>query len=276
MLFFGKDGLHWECHECEANETWPQGEGEGAYQYDPVKPIRRGLYGGLKELSAFHPAGNKESVKEFCQVWEWIIRAYTTAKLTFPSDILIAISGLVNVIKARTGLTFLHGHWKELLPIDLLWHVEGHEGRIKSVSQPTWSWASLQGIERNAELGPVEWRRGSTGFPEQYQTVTEVVSLDTLPSKLPIDMDSDMLNAIVLHGALLPAVLTRADADHASLEGDRAPSSAEQTEFGRLASNLWVDVTPCGRMNVHYLVMEQMHKEFAPKQRLTGLLLRRK
>ena len=230
------------------------------------------MYGGLKELSAFHPAGNEESVEKFCQVWEWIIRAYTTAKLTFPSDILIVISGLVNVIKARTGLTSLHGHWKELLPIDLLWHVEGHEGRIKSVSQLTWSWASLQGIEGNAEHGPVEWRRGRAGF----QTVTEVVSLDTLPSKLPIGMHSDMPNAIVLNGALLPAVLTRADADYASLEGDRAPSSAEQTEFGRLASNLWVDITLWGRMNVHCLVMERLRKEFAPMQRLTGLLLRRK
>lgn len=116
---------------------------------------------------------------------------------------------------ARTGLTFLHRHRKEILPLDLMWHVDGHVGRIESISQPTWSWASLQGIERNAEHGPVEWRRGRAEFPEQYRTVTEVVSP----------------NAIVLH-ALLPAVLTRADADHASLEGDHAPSSSEQTEFG--------------------------------------------
>ena len=196
------------------------------------------MYGALKELSGFHPAENEDSVKQFYRVWEWIIKAYTTAKLTFPSHILIAISGLVNVIKARTGLTFVHGHWKELLPLDLMWHVEGHAGRIKSVSQPSWSWASLQGIERNTEHGPVEWRRYRTGFPEQYRTVTEIVSLDTLPSKLPIEMDSEVPNAIVLHGALLPAVLTRADTDHASLKGDRAPSSSEQTEFGRLASNL--------------------------------------
>ena len=71
-------------------------------------------------------------------------------------------------------------------------------------------------------------------------------------------------------------MLTRADADHASLEGDRAPSSAEQIEFGRLASNLWVDITLGGRMEVHCLVMERLRKEFAPMQRLTGLLLRRK
>jgi hypothetical protein len=75
---------------------------------------------------------------------------YTRGNLTFESDKLAALSGVVREIQKATGHTYMEGLWKEFLLTDLLWYMmEGRGHRLETKSgpnTPTWSWASLEGV----------------------------------------------------------------------------------------------------------------------------------
>lgn len=107
----------------------------------------------------------------FSHCWYEIVEPYSRGKLTFSSDKLVALSGIVKEIQASTGYTYLAGLWKEHLVTDLVWFaVEGPGRRLINTSltkpaedhgknssveadsttstklAPTWSWASVEGV----------------------------------------------------------------------------------------------------------------------------------
>lgn len=66
-------------------------------------------------------SGQQIGMSSFSHCWYGIVEAYTRGKLTFPTDKLVAISGIVKEIQVATGYTYLAGLWKEHLLTDLLW-----------------------------------------------------------------------------------------------------------------------------------------------------------
>src|SRR5262249_10973151 len=65
----------------------------------------------------------------FAYVWQRLVEVYSQCQMTNEEDKLIAINGIVDAIKTRTGYQCLAGLWRPILPLDLLWCVRnGSQG----------------------------------------------------------------------------------------------------------------------------------------------------
>jgi hypothetical protein len=83
--------------------------------------------------------------------WYNVLADYTNRNLTFPSDKLVAISGIANVVGNFLRDEYFAGLWRKSLPQSLLWSPYDeenlpHPGYIATRSSqyraPSWSWAS--------------------------------------------------------------------------------------------------------------------------------------
>lgn len=157
-LFFGRHELLWHCRgtkscQCTAGAT------------DYVKALM-----GIGEFSDFVklPKSDLQS-QQYTQLnpvaqWHELVAVYSKTKLSFQSDKLAAIHGIVEYLRPlRTpDAEYLAGLWSDSLVSDLLWSIKGiphgavpEDGlRLRADSMhktewssdrwlfPTWSWAS--------------------------------------------------------------------------------------------------------------------------------------
>ncbi|KAK0647146.1 heterokaryon incompatibility protein-domain-containing protein [Cercophora newfieldiana] len=101
--------------------------------------------------------------------WEDIVRVYTRAELTFPSDKLVALGGLARHMKALLDDTYIAGLWLRHLHGNLLWHAgRDSEGTVmrphfstpscphadvrEQYRAPSFSWASTDDAMSSGEL----------------------------------------------------------------------------------------------------------------------------
>jgi hypothetical protein len=95
-------------------------------------------------------------------LWHRVVEEYTRRNLTFPSDKLIAISGIASWFETRvmgprselSSEAYLTGLWRQNLIVNLLW-TSGRDWASETrhaaeYRSPSWSWASME--------GPVEYR----------------------------------------------------------------------------------------------------------------------
>lgn len=84
------------------------------------------------------------------EAWVKLVRSYTTRNLSYGTDKLPALSGLVHTIEKQTGDVCFAGLWKSHLPSSLCWEIH-HEGTTDPASRsrpaqwraPSWSFASV-------------------------------------------------------------------------------------------------------------------------------------
>ncbi|KAN0095112.1 hypothetical protein V8E51_015823 [Hyaloscypha variabilis] len=86
------------------------------------------------------------------QSWYNVLADYTNRNLTFPSDKLVAISGIANVVGSFMRDDYFAGLWRKSLPQSLLWSPYDEEDlpnpgytatRSAQYRAPSWSWASV-------------------------------------------------------------------------------------------------------------------------------------
>jgi hypothetical protein len=82
------------------------------------------------------------------EVYIWcsgIIRHYSNAKITFPTDRLPAVSALAKLFADQLCSPYLAGLWLEGLWYTLSWCRNGQEiiERPKNYIAPSWSWAAI-------------------------------------------------------------------------------------------------------------------------------------
>lgn len=131
-LYYGSNGLAWECVECSATEAVPMGE---VSRFSP-------------KTSFFATQQHGNDPEKYYDQWTVIQIAYTRCSLTRFDDRLVAISGVINRVEDITGWTNMWGLWKERLLQDLLWFVEEPtKGRPETAEYlaPSWSWAGIEG-----------------------------------------------------------------------------------------------------------------------------------
>jgi Heterokaryon incompatibility protein (HET) len=95
--------------------------------------------------------------------WRDIVEAFTNCSLTYPSDRLIAISGLARRFSAGASIPdeceYLAGLWRGQLPRHLLWDCSTAPVLNQQYLAPSWSWASLNcGVYFYGDDYPVEQR----------------------------------------------------------------------------------------------------------------------
>lgn len=162
-LQFGRGGISWECHESTANETSIESMPVSSLEYRETK-----LKEEFAQLRQCHlsSTASEEARSYFSRVWHEIVKTYSELELTFPSDKLIALSGITDEIRRCTGLTYYYGLWSNpfdqgLFLAELLWSApyprsnrQPDRNAINSqrpgkyswgMRAPTFSWAAIDG-----------------------------------------------------------------------------------------------------------------------------------
>ncbi|KAH8800212.1 heterokaryon incompatibility protein-domain-containing protein [Xylogone sp. PMI_703] len=123
-LHFTSTQLFWECHQKVACETFPEEMPSSLVErvdsFFKKQPISRSL-------------------------WTWAIENYSSCKLTYSKDKLIAISGIARHIQKQTGDQYIAGMWQKDLELQLCWRMGKSARRLAPYTAPTWSWASRDG-----------------------------------------------------------------------------------------------------------------------------------
>ncbi|KAF2121431.1 heterokaryon incompatibility protein-domain-containing protein [Lophiotrema nucula] len=114
--------------------------------------------------------------------WSGILSNYSTRHLTYPSDRLIAIQGIVNEEQPTRSGRFINGIWEDNMAAELLWH--GTRWRDADWDDPpSWSWASKGG----PKYWPIEiysgWTEGLTQAlriepPDTIRVTGRLIQLD--------------------------------------------------------------------------------------------------
>ncbi|KAF5643442.1 heterokaryon incompatibility protein [Fusarium tjaetaba] len=142
ILYFGSYQMYFECCSLTQDEC---------------------THDNLKDFSRFKSIVHFDSWKK-SRWWFRFIEEYSRRALTFSSDRLPAISGIIHACKPPPGEVYLAGIWKSSLPEALLWRVsertQNIEGPIvapitdgtndkssaivarQGYVAPSWSWAS--------------------------------------------------------------------------------------------------------------------------------------
>ena len=291
-LYYGPKGLHWECDECYANEIYPQGRSSASIKTDTRD--NEALSGLGIHINASDHSLKLDIIKlgpmttlidvfeettyirHFYQVWNNLLVSYTKMKLSFPSDILRALSGLISLIEQSTGLTSVTGHWKELLPFDLLWLNASPDHSSKAPEYATWSWASMRGMRWGIECRLVDLDTLSRPF----RLHTRFISHEVLPINDPPPSSVRETGTLILQGPLLKDILVPNDPTHPSLESDPGPPFQQRMLSGRLPKDyLWPDIVLEHSMEIYCLIVldfvSKPSQRFPSFQKYAGLLLRR-
>jgi hypothetical protein len=95
-LHFGLSGIYWQCIECEAAES---------------RPLGRKMW-PTKVKSLVHLVPEADDNYSTRKIWRKVVETYTSCKLTFLSDKLIAISVIARLLEEWPGKKYGAGLWK--------------------------------------------------------------------------------------------------------------------------------------------------------------------
>lgn len=121
-LHFANLEVFWECHQVQADETFPKG-------------APHDLFGDV--------AFRKQSLSP--SMWPWIVKAYSRCQLTYATDKFVAISGVAQLIHCKAPDEYYAGSWRKSFEQQLCWFIFGPDREEPTRNQtyiaPTWSWA---------------------------------------------------------------------------------------------------------------------------------------
>lgn len=125
MIFYTKGGMTWSCRCAVLRD---RGTGEGQLL-------------GHRQVSGYN------SSQDLRLNWMDIVTRYTIRDLTYPSDILIALQGLVSELQKLSPLNeYVMGIWWREADVQLAWVSDDSQQRIsEDLDIPSWSWASRTG-----------------------------------------------------------------------------------------------------------------------------------
>jgi len=141
-VHFGAQQVYWERHEQHASET-----NQKTIYHDAQRFVR-------EESRLWKPLiGVREipldlgTYQSLFYKWYTMLSTYTQCNLTYPSDKLVAISGLANEMNSALRLYihekhhyYIAGLWAEDLRMGLCWHRTEGGIRPHSYRAPSWSW----------------------------------------------------------------------------------------------------------------------------------------
>lgn len=149
-LFFCETEVFFQCHELVASETFPR-------QLPPrIRSSLGGIYPQregprLREWRTLEPDTSLNAYS----MWDWLIQDFSSGRLTYATDKLVAISAVAVEMQKHIRSEYLAGIWRHHLPYQLLWEVRGMQwicasSRPIQYIAPSWSWASTNGSVEQA------------------------------------------------------------------------------------------------------------------------------
>ena len=150
VLHLGGTQLFWECCELKACETYPEGVPPNLNR----SLISQGANGGLLNNAGCRSGGveSRSDTKpkdDLLKLWVGILEPYSTKRLTYTSDKLVALSGIAKLMEQPLDDQYCARLWRKRLVTQLFWIGTCNEQRLrpqpKPYRAPSWSWASLDG-----------------------------------------------------------------------------------------------------------------------------------
>jgi hypothetical protein len=217
-LYYGAEGISWECRNGDANEE------TGFYTSTQKKylrpkqelawlenPKRWGSAPGWsrpkfdKDLSASWHIHEK---------WTRLVEYYTGCSLTYSSDRLVALNGIIRSIAERTGLRNVAGLWTDCIILELMWISKSAANDTPNslpqrVSEsevyvaPSWSWASLgsqveyifgDSVSRKS-TGAISWK-GSFGLEVNIEMSLKEAVIEAKPNGQLVSAHLDVCGQI--------------------------------------------------------------------------------
>jgi hypothetical protein len=122
--------LFWECFKALHSEFLPKPVADSRISFN------KRLIGPLQQSEA-----------DPYTLWSTLVDNFSTRKLTFETDKLIAISGLARKLQLEIGNDkYVAGLWWNKLPCELTWAADGMCRWPSKYRAPSWSWASIDGF----------------------------------------------------------------------------------------------------------------------------------
>ncbi|KAH7060979.1 heterokaryon incompatibility protein-domain-containing protein [Paraphoma chrysanthemicola] len=150
ILHFTKTQIYWECSQNRCSEVYPS----RIYTQSQIgaSPMNPTAHIDCKTLSVSTGRWNHESHRETnpsifqLGYMNAIVVAHSRSKLSYPSDKLISITGIVKELQTLFKDTATAGIFHKQLPLSLLWSVSCPTIRRPEYNAPTWSWTSMDGL----------------------------------------------------------------------------------------------------------------------------------
>ncbi|KAL2137215.1 hypothetical protein VTI74DRAFT_6426 [Chaetomium olivicolor] len=169
-IHFAADMWYWECGQHVTSEDgWqhdPRGTASAGYH---AASLRQTLDASVTAIGKVfrYDEEHRTNVKGLPVVptevlWAQILRAYSKCGLSFSSDKLPALQGLVNNFKRTVRQPYVFGHWVqagEPLPLSLMWFAATDGGLDFPADNLAPSWSCLKGN------GAVEFHDSRGGTP---------------------------------------------------------------------------------------------------------------
>jgi hypothetical protein len=150
--------MHWECAEQVITED---GYTENYRACEEISLER--IAAGLKSvkmaprIKVIHNENETEAFNQAWGVWFRLIEEYTSRDMSFQSDKLPALSGVISALQKLICDTCLAGIWKSWFLQGLLWRLQDPDWdtyvffpkkaqRAESWRAPSWSFASVEGV----------------------------------------------------------------------------------------------------------------------------------
>jgi hypothetical protein len=141
VLHFSNDQVFWECRKLRACESFPDGVSTDVLSMITVdRPPLKDFVPG-KVLDKY----GAESTKMKASYWHCVVDSYGAIQLSFPTDRLIALSGIAREVQKMLPSIYVAGMWQDQLPHSLLWRSSGEDWSTLTPKYiaPSWSWASV-------------------------------------------------------------------------------------------------------------------------------------
>ncbi len=136
VIFFTKQRLYWQCACSSGSE-------------DLITPPTW----SKSQLCLPYPNSYLYMHKTVPEAWFHVLEKYTRCSLTYKTDNLYAITGLMEVIRQRTGKHHFAGIWTDQLHQSLLWcKADTLLEAIDELKFPSWSWARYRGAIQHVDM----------------------------------------------------------------------------------------------------------------------------
>lgn len=168
VLHFGSNQLYWECRTGLLCEQYPE-------------KLPSWMLGcGFAVFKSMTTGYGQENVPEpLLPIWQLILTAYSQCLLTYPTNKLIALSGIAKYMQALMKDEYIAGMWRRYLACSLAWYVDdcididgNPSTRPLPLRAPTWSWLSVDGVIicMNRSIDPSELHLKVLDTKMEYMT----------------------------------------------------------------------------------------------------------
>lgn len=245
-LYYGSLMIYWECLTMCCKESLPTTQLDLAF----TKELRKfgscsaGVMDGL-----WQPPEAGTEMENFEQRWANLVQFYTKCHMTYASDRLVAISGMMNTMSQRTHLNFVYGLLRIQLATELLWwqwvDCKGEEMIVpeRNANAPTWSWGSVKG-----RIEPFRCNRwlGPSRLPWQIEADVSIIEgeSETLVGYKSDDKHSKICRVEFTTPLLEATIVRRLDLRHYNWN-IQAVASTGPNSFLKLSVQMWADEPMC-------------------------------